>query len=84
VGASAIPGSSWVVDEWRDFKFGDLVKITEPDKVGILYIASHRLGGGVAFTIDFRDGTWIKRRPAVSTVDDRRDASSEPRRSDNR
>jgi hypothetical protein len=76
----AIPGWSWVGDEWRDFKVGDVVKVTETGKVGrILYIASHRLGGGVAFTIDFPDGTWIARRPsAVRKVDDSSGDAAEP------
>jgi hypothetical protein len=82
----AIPGSSWVADEWRDFKIGDLVKVTETGKVGrILYIASHRRGGGVAFTVDFPDGTWIARRPsAVRKVDDPGDDAAEPSSSNER
>jgi hypothetical protein len=77
-----IPGECWVADEWRGLRVGDEIEVPGLERRGVVFeIWSHRLGGGVACTIVFPDGTWLMRR-AADIVRAQQRASAQPSRDD--
>jgi hypothetical protein len=69
-----IPHWCWVAHEWRGLRVGDWIRVPgHPQPGEITEIWSHRLGGGVAATVEFADGTWVIRR-AFELVEAKRQA----------